>query len=55
MQEDLTAWLVLAIMMENGVIAAFILAMCVRSLWLFFIVEKKGFERLQYEDIEEDW
>jgi hypothetical protein len=54
-QEDITAFLMLAIIMENAAVAAFILALLIRAFWIHFFVEKQIWERVQYEDIEEDW
>jgi len=54
-QEDITAFLTLVIIMENAAVVAFILAQIIRAVWIHFFVEKQMWERLQYEDIEEDW
>lgn len=54
-QEELAQFLRLAIIMENATILAVILTVCISIFWRRCVVEKQMFERLKYEDIEDDW
>ena len=54
-QEELAGILRLIIIIENCVLMAGVLAVCISQFWKRCVVEKEMFERLQYDDIEEDW
>lgn len=54
-ETELAAFLRMAIILENATILALCLTAAISIFWRKCVVEKQMFERLQYEDIEEDW